>query len=624
MKAQANTFRQVTNIFCSIIIFSSQISLIERIYIIPWYNKLIRLLIATSLCWIGLAARAEEPLEQSIIDGTAWSAIDGLGRILPTASDVGPPATDRFVGMFYFLWHNQQGSGHNDRDKSPHDVSKILAADPQALFKPDSLLWGAVGIPHYWGEPLFGYYRSTDPWVLRRHASMLVDAGIDTLVFDTTNAVTYPEVYLKLCEVFLAIHKEGGRTPPVAFMVNTAAAETANKIFDEFYAKELYPVLWFRWQGKPLMLCDPKVANDKLRKFFTLRRAHWPFTMENTRLAWHWEATYPQPFGFDRDGTRPEQMSVSVAQNLQASDGQVTDMSRGDARGRGFHNGNADHRHESINAGLNFEEQWRRALNVKPQFVLVTGWNEWFATRFQRPEQPIVFIDQFDQEYSRDIEPMKGGHGDNYYYQLVANVRQFKGVPSQPRSPANRTIDIDGDASQWQAIKTTFHDHVGETIARDFDGINGLHYTNHSGRNDIVETKVCRDTKHVYFWVRTREMLTAPTDSNWMWLLIDHDQNNSTGWRGFDLIVNRSTGTIEVNQGGWKWKEIAKVNYRVQNDQLQLALPVEALGHRGGSVLAPFDFKWIDNMQNIDDELDVHISGDAAPDGRFCYRCMFE
>ena len=137
-------------------------------------------------------------------------------------------------------------------------MSRILAADPHALSKPDSPLWGAIGEPHYWGEPLFGYYLSTDPWVLRRHAHLLADAGIDTLVFDTTNAATYPDVYLKLCEVFSAIRSEGGRTPQIAFMVNTNAEQTANKIWSDFYAKGLYPDLWFRWQGKPLLLCDPQ------------------------------------------------------------------------------------------------------------------------------------------------------------------------------------------------------------------------------------------------------------------------------------------------------------------------------------------------------------------------------
>ena len=30
------------------------------------------------------------------------------------------------------------------------------------------------------------------------------------------------------------------------------------------------------------MLCDPAQASAELRQFFTLRRAHWPFTLTNT------------------------------------------------------------------------------------------------------------------------------------------------------------------------------------------------------------------------------------------------------------------------------------------------------------------------------------------------------
>ena len=580
-------------------------------------------MIVISACWLGGTAGSAEPPERLSNPGTPWSATDELNRDLPLGVAVGPPAPDRFVGMFYFLWHNQRGNG-NERSRGPRDVSRILAADSHALSKPDSPLWGAIGEQHYWGEPLFGYYLSTDPWVLRRHAHLLADAGIDTLVFDTTNAVTYPEVYLKLCEVFSTIRREGGSTPQIAFMVNTNAGETANQIWNDFYAKGLYPDLWFRWQDKPLLLCDPQQANATLRSFFTLRRAHWPFTMVDTDQAWHWEASYPQPYGFDQDPSRPEQMSVSVAQNLRVSDGAVTQMSRGDARGRSFHDGQPDARPDAVDVGFNFQEQWQRALAVKPRFVLVTGWNEWIAGRFQLPQEPVAFVDQFNQEFSRDIEPMQQGHADNYYYQLVANVRRYKGVPQQARSPAKHAIDIAGDFAQWQEIKTAFQDHLGETIPRDFEGISGLHYSNHSGRNDIAETKVCCDAKHVYFWVRTRAPLTPTTDPNWMWLLIDRDQDSSTGWHGFDLIVNRSVGRVEINEGSWKWREIDKVDYRVHGGELQLAVPIEVFGSGTASRPTNFDFKWADNLQRIDDVMDFHVSGDAAPDGRFRYRCVFE
>ena len=128
---------------------------------------------------------------------------------------------------------------------------------------------------------------------------------------------------------------------------------------------------------------------------------------------------------------------------------------------------------------------------------MVTGWNEWIAGRWGKPGGPIEFVDQFDQEYSRDIEPMKGGHGDNYYYQLVANVRRFKGAAPLPKASRVRSIAIDGDFGQWNDVGPEFPDDAGDTAPRDHDGAGGLHYVNRTGRNDLVAFKVaqrCRAT----------------------------------------------------------------------------------------------------------------------------------
>jgi len=128
--------------------------------------------------------------------GVPWPATDALGRSLPTPAEVGPLKPDHFVGIFYFLTHNEgPDPGHLD---GPMDITKILKKDPDALNKPNSPLWGHIGESHYWAEPLYGYYRSDDPWVLRRHAQLLSDAGVDVLIFDTTNAKSYPEIYFQL------------------------------------------------------------------------------------------------------------------------------------------------------------------------------------------------------------------------------------------------------------------------------------------------------------------------------------------------------------------------------------------------------------------------------------------
>ncbi|MCP5517166.1 MAG: hypothetical protein H7A45_07920 [Verrucomicrobiales bacterium] len=555
--------------------------------------------------------------------GVPWPATDALNRSLPLEAATGPLKPDRFVGIFYFLWHNNRG-GQSPHWNGPYDISRILAKDPGALSNPDSPYWGPIGAYHYWGEPLYGYYLSTDPWVLRRHAQLLADAGIDTLIFDTTNALTYREVYLELCQVFAAIRAEGGRTPQLSFMVNTKAGETAEQLFREFYEPGLHPDLWFRWQGKPLLLCDPEQASPRLREFFTLRRAHWPFTMVNTPYAWHWEAAYPQPYGYTDAPEVPEQVNVSVAQNLRRSDGKVTNMSSGEARGRSFHDGRFDAAPGAVNHGYNFEEQWQRAFELDPPFVMVTGWNEWIAGRWGQPDGPLVFVDQFDQECSRDIEPVKGNHGDNYYWQLIANVRRFKGAPALPVASRPTTIDLALGFDQWAGVQPDYLDHQGETAVRNYDGAAGLHYLNRTGRHDLLLARVARDQDRVYFHLRTRESLSADGLPPGLELFIDADADAGTGWEGYEFRVTRSPGAasarLESNAGGWHWQAGSPIACRAAGNDLHLAVPRTALGLPTGVTALQIDFKWIDNAQSPGNIMDVYVSGDAAPEGRFRFR----
>jgi len=131
-----------------------------------------------------------------------------------------------------------------------------------------------------------------------------------------------------------------------------------------------------------------------------------------------------------------------VGQNLHQDTGRVEMMSTGRARGRSFHDGRVDDRPQAYKYGLNFEEQWRRALELDPEVVFITGWNEWIAMQLNKTEGPAIFCDQFNLEFSRDVEMMKGGYGDNYYMQMAGNIRRFKGIPS-PSSTRAHAISRD-------------------------------------------------------------------------------------------------------------------------------------------------------------------------------------
>ena len=697
-----------------------------------------------------------------------WPATDGLGRSLPMASETGGPRPDRTVALFYFLWLGPHaGAG------GPWDVRKILEDDPLAMQKPDSPRWGPLHAPHHWGESIFGYYTTDDAYVLRKHAQMLSDAGVDTVVFDVTNQLTYRASYMALLKTWSAVRAEGGRTPQVAFLCPFwQPATVVRELWRELYEPGLHRDLWFQWDGKPLILADPaRLATDVVSMSFdeqavvlapggdgagdgagvlaqtftadrewaavaariptwgtsdgaaslTLRRggptgevvatrrlerlvdndwvrlslpgleAAGAFCLElsdgSGRVGWwsspvsvipggqalvngvavaggrslrveyadpavelirdffsfrspqpdyfrgperpdmwSWLEVFPQHAFFNARGEK-EQMSVGVGQNAVGRRLGSMSESAG-ARGRSFHRGARDQRPGAAALGLNFAEQFEHALREDPRALFITGWNEWIAGRhdeFAGIREPVMFVDQFDHEHSRDIEPMKGGHGDAYYYQLAAAIRRYKGTPALPEVMAEAPISVAGDFAQWKAVPGSLADDVGDTAHRSHPGYAGhTQYVNTSGRNDIVEAKTAGQGGQLAFYVRTRETLSPSSEPGWMWLLLDADANPATGWEGYDLMVNRTPpsngrATVEKNTGGWNWEIVGSAPIRWEGVHLHLELPRALLTIDGASGRY-FDFKWADHMPENGDLASWLDAGDCAPNGRFKYR----
>ena len=582
--------------------------------------------------------------------GVPWPATDALGRELPLTAEVGPPKKDRFVGIFYLPWTGDEFS------YGPYDVSKILVDQPDMRTTPTFRHTGPKDWHYaYWGEPLFGYYKLTDPWVIRRHMHMLADAGVDALVLDATNAEIYENVLTQFLPVLLRIRAEGGRVPQLLFMLNTDMGNAAKQLLEKFYRPGRYDELWFRWEGKPLMLCNPEAASPEVREYFTLRTAFWPGTppYKNTPNAWHWLGVHPQSYGFTQDPKAAEQINVSPAQNMHWETGALELMWTGKARGRGFSKGKQNSSLEAIQSGRNFQEQWDYALKVDPKFIMITAWNEWVAGLTHSMKTPWVQCDGFNGEFSRDIEPMKGGFGDNFYYQAIANIRRFKGVPEIPHADGKkRTVELDGSFDQWREVTPEYRGHFGNTIPRDYDGFgratktraNGAHpdfdgngttwkgqqgprYTNKTGRNGLQVMKVCRDQEYIYFYVQTEKTITSPTDPNWMMLLIRTGNPANHTWNGYDFIVNRIPpgkfgAVLEKNNGGWNWLRAADVRFRVEGNQMHLAVPRDVLGLAQDPVT--FDFKWLDNIKLPDDLTVLYTDGDTAPSARFRFRYRVE
>ena len=548
--------------------------------------------------------------------GDTWSATDALGRKLPGYEECGPPREDKYVGIFYFTWHGQHGTG------GPYDITKILAKNPS------NPKWGPEGAFHHWGESENGYYLADDEYVIRKNARMLADAGVDVIILDVTNAATYTPVYMKLFSIYRQLRSEGLDVPQICFITNSFSEKVVPQLYEEFYSKNLYPELWFRWQGKPLILSKPDGVSPELRDFFTFRQS-WAWNagawFGDGKDKWPWLDHYPQKPGWHVEGV-PEEISVCVAQHP------TTNI------GRSFHDGKQPSPADFKTAeGLCFAEQCKRALEVDPQFVFITGWNEWVAQRFpadgkndmrlghKLKKGDPVFVDAYNEEYSRDIEPMKGGHTDNYYYQMISFIRRFKGVRKPEKTSSPKTIKIDGKFDDWNSVRPEFRDHVGDTEHRNSVGWGDAGtYINTTGRNDFVRLKVARDSKFVYFYVETKAAITNHTDPNWMLLFIDSDCNPATGWNGYDYLVNdlvidSKTTTIKKNLGGWKWSKGVQVPFRVAGNKMEIAIPRSAIGLSAKGNIT-FDFHWADNIQKKGDIIEFSISGDSAPSRRANYR----
>ncbi len=565
---------------------------------------------------------------------TNSTATDALGRTLPGFEEAGPQRKDKFVGMFYWTWHTRQSRMSQN---APLNVTEYLARNPKAVDDYNNPIWPKENTPWYWGEPLFGYYLDTDEWVLRRHAEMLADAGVDMVMFDCTNGnLTWKESYMKLCEVWTQARKEGVRTPQIAFMLpfwtTEGGKEIIREIYHDLYQPGLYKDLWFHWKGKPLIMASKEFTQDlkgkpadpqltkALLEFFTFRPGQPVYNKGPQHPEhWGWLEIYPQHGFVKKPDGGFEQATVGVSQNWNEERG-LTAMNAPLSFGRSYtHQKGPITEQGAVNNGYNFQEQWDRGLEIDPELLFVTGWNEWIAGRYDVwQQQTNAFPDQFDQEHSRDIEPMKGGHGDNYYYQLVANIRRFKGMPAPQKVSAPLTVGIDGTFAEWESVTPEFLSYKGNTRPRDHKGWGSFHYRNATGRNDIVSSKVARDQDHVYFYVETAAPITQP-DTAWMQLYINSDRDKNTGWEGYDFVVNRLTpgkkAILEKTTAAWNWKKVGELDYAVTGNKMEIRIPRALLGEGALN----FEFKWQDNMQQQGDIMDFYLSGDTAPSGRFNY-----
>ncbi len=519
---------------------------------------------------------------------TSLGAVDSLGRMLPT-EPISRAEKPRQVGLFYFLWCGEHGR------HQPYDVAKITAEDPQAGYHPDSSLWGGIGTYHHWGEPFYGYYYSDDEWVIRRHMALFCDAGIDFLFFDTTNAVIYEKNVKIVLRVLQEYYDAGYRIPKIMFYTNTASGATVEQIYRSVYAVNFCPDTWFYYEGRPVIIAVKEECSKEAQEFFNIKMSQWP-NEPDKRGGWPWmDFTRPQRVFENLEGV-PEVINVSVAQHPQLRFGDSVLYGETGNCGRSYHNGANDPDPDAFLGGANFAEQFDRAVETDPPVVLVTGWNEWIAGRWQGiPERPIMFVDCANPLYSRDLEMMRGGYFDNYYLQLISYIRTYKGQDA-------------ANASETQVCC-----HVpGGNMHRNNDGY-GTHYSNTSGRNALAFLSVVINDNIISVTIEAHDTLSDDHNGSLMQLFVTEERE--TG--GIYMTRFTETGVVLSKTDSSDFRRVeaeAEISAEITERAIVYHIPRSLLP--AGNVLW---MKAADSREPIEKGEDFYDKGDTIPAGRLWF-----
>lgn len=541
--------------------------------------------------------------------------------------------TDKQVGLFFWLWIGQPYAS------GIYDATKILALPNGLKLLTD---FGSLnetispnGQAHFWGEPIWGYYNSQDVWVIRKQIEMLTTAGVDFIFFDATNAFIYKSVFLKILSVIDEYQQSGWHPPKVVFYTHSRSFQTVKELYRELYSPGLYPDTWYRVDGKPMIIAytDPeddlkeaatRSDNDyrpgalpgDILDFFHFARPQWPSdAVFADGFPWV-EWIHPQPL---HNGV----MNVTVASHPSVP--MSFSLTRGLVNwGRGWDPDRKVNIAEDVDRGTFFQRQWDYALSVDPDMISVGGWNEWIAYK-QPYGGEYVLVDAANKEYSRDIEPMRGGYQDAFYLQMIRNIRAYKGVKGSKGFARKKTIDIGSGASQWDDIPPIGVNINRNRIARDEYGASTtVHYSLPAPENHIREVRVTHDEKNLYFYVGGKYPFTEPEGrSNWLNILIGRGDPAKKGWESYEYRIGREfasgKATIDRLEPGFEGTLTGHVKYVRKGDLLQIECPKEFVGMGDGN---RFYFKVAAGVSEPDDIMSYYTSGSVLPLGRLSY--MYE
>lgn len=393
-------------------------------------------------------------------DGWGWENEQPCKVVVEESGDFGHLP----VGIVYYLWHcvtkttpyinrySQDGLA----DDEEFNIFNVLTGKQRD--------WGDEFLFHWWDEPDLGYYCLGDsPDVIRQHLIMLRDAGVDFLAVDFTNhpniaSLSAEEFVVKSFTPLLEVAQSIEGAPKIVPWVPLASENTdtirelertcesdrtqerCGQLVEahtmsmyEYVTNVLtqeYPELIFNYKGKPLLLetanydIYPRELADinrsELAKSWTVRPTWglskqadlWQFLSVCSDAVEFFNSSGWSANGCNQAVNAGEQISVAPAyQYTYISEPFAQNAANPDILMGGM----------PKFQGRTLAQQFRTAFDNRNStpVVLVTGWNEWIASRFILDGRN-AFVDLFDFRRNRDIEP--GGLSGDYYYFLMRSL----------------------------------------------------------------------------------------------------------------------------------------------------------------------------------------------------------
>ncbi|MBI2395763.1 MAG: hypothetical protein HYV09_39730 [Deltaproteobacteria bacterium] len=427
---------------------------------------------------------------------------------------VGADVPSPRVGMFYLVWHAPPATAMRaiaakGATTTVEDVLRSGGTKKLADVLQSSGLEGEAMAFHYHVRPKLGFYciyraRPGETGhvadcpdiekTLTAHAAQLVAAGVDHVVLDATNLTGIDRagdlLQLRPTEVLFEewakLRAKGIKTPQIAVWHAIPSGSTQWKGYEKLYQDPAYDglVLRDKKSGKKVFFIvdppdsgrfpDASIVSALNADGFLVQRM-WTIDKTDASID-RWAF-----MSWCKDGGK---ITTSVVGAPPCNQPHTIKSALGTAIAvaPSFQTGYASLPFGGAGrlTGLTFRRQWATAFAVKPEWVFISGWNEFTAQPQPNPygsdpfarsvgleEDPTgsrLFVDTFGAELGRDIEPTEE-YGDAYYELTRSCVRVFKANAKTGAGGCGDPSESCCDTTeQWSNVWTLFHAGVNDTL----------------------------------------------------------------------------------------------------------------------------------------------------------------